>query len=170
MTGRERLARVRASVLAAGVGWAAAMVVTLPLALFKVWTESVVWTNSAGGWRLRLWSLGAGAGIWFGWTLAIIFGAWLVGGLPAIALVREDWLLRHKRLSVLLSAAMAELVVLVRFQFWRWFLPESYFDPWLLTLYSLLLVVFAVTVAGVYLRLIGRTLPVATSDSMPRSE
>jgi hypothetical protein len=155
VTGRERLARLRASLAAAGAGWAAAMAPTLPMALYKVWREGVS-TNSLGGWRPLLWSLGAGTGIWVAWSLAIVFGAWLLGALPAIALVREQWLLRHKGLAVLLSAALAELVVLVKFQFWRWFAPDYYVDAWLLTLYSLLLVVFAASAAGRYLRSIGR--------------
>ena len=165
MTGRERLARFRASVVAAGTGWAVAMVVTLPLALLKVWTEWVG-TNSLGGWRPLLWSLGAGTVIWFVWTLAIVLGAWLLGALPAIALVREDWLLRHKGRVVLVSAVLAELAVLVKFQFWRWLLPEYYLDARLFALYSLLLVVFATTTAAVYLQSMGRRRPMSAGDSI----
>lgn len=166
MTGSERLVRVRASLIAAVVGWVAAMIVTLPIALFKtcaeaVWAErvganSILPAGSLGGWRLLLWSLAEGAGIWFAWTLAIVFGAWLLGALPAIALVRETWLLRHKRLAVLLSALMAELVVAVKFQLWRLADPQFYFDALLLTVYSLLLMVFAAAAAALYLRLVER--------------
>jgi hypothetical protein len=156
MTGDERRTRVRASLAAAGAGWLAAMAATLPMVLDKVWTDNIVWASGAGGWRSLLWSLALGAGVWAAWTFAIAFGAWSLGALPAIALVREEWLLRHKWLAVVLAAAMAELVVLAKFQFWLWFLPQFYIEPWLLILYTLLLVVFAAATGCVYLLLVGR--------------
>jgi hypothetical protein len=155
------LTRLWASILAFGIGWGAAMVVTLPMALFKVWT------NALGGWGPLLWSLGAGAAVWLLWTLAITAGAFLFGALPAIMFVREEWLLRYKGRVMAISAALAMLVVLIRFQFWLFVLPEYYFEPWLFTLYSLLLGVFAPTAAAAYLRLIGRRRAAETRDSAP---
>lgn len=149
MNGRERFARLQVSLVAASAGWLAAIIVTLPMVLFDVWTKDL------GGWRSLAWSLAAGAWVWLAWTVPIAFGAWLLGALPAIALVREDWLLRHKRLAALLSAALAELVVLARFEVWRWLDPLYYPGWWLFSLYSLLLAVFAASAAGTYLRAVG---------------
>jgi hypothetical protein len=142
-------ARILPSLKAVLAGWAAAMVVTLPMQIVKIVA------NSFGGPAVLLLSLAEGAVIWGLWGLAIAAGGWLFGFLPVVLLVPESWLLRHLRTSCALAAIFGWMVVLVEFQVWRLLLlPDHSLAVRMFTLYSLLFVVSAAVSAFVYLRLI----------------
>jgi hypothetical protein len=141
-----------ASIVAAAAGWLATVAATMPMQIYEICT------NALGGLRPLLWSLGAGTLIWCIWTFIIAAGAWLLGGMPVALVVPEEWLLRHRWQAIAIGGVLAWLVVLVRFEVWDLLRPDHAFSPWLFTLYSLLLVVFAVATAAVYLRLRARTL------------
>jgi hypothetical protein len=162
MNGRRMLFRFRASMVAACIGWAAALVATLPMVLSQLWSDAI------GGWRQLLWSLAAGVGIWLAWTLAIVSSAWLCAGLPLALLVREDWLMRHRRLAMAISLAGAGFVLTIKFQLWKAFRPFFWTEPWLLSLYALLLLVFAAASMAAFLRLIARRRASEANDSLPR--
>jgi len=142
--------RIRASLIAVGAGWGTAMAATLPIQVAKICS------NAIGGLRPLLWSLGAGTLIWGIWTLGIAAGAWLCGGLPLIAIIREDWLLRHPRRAIAISVAAGWTVVLFKFAIWKLLLPEERLAVRGFILYTLLLVVFTAVAAAVYLRLVAR--------------
>jgi hypothetical protein len=142
--------RIRASGFAIVAGWAAAVVVTLPMQVFQIIT------NDLDGRRSLLWSLAAGILIWLGWTLWIAAMGWALVCLPAIAILREKWLLRHRRAVTAGSAALALLTAITEFTSWRFFTPAFTFHPWMFSLYALLLTVFAATTAAVYLRAVER--------------
>ena len=143
-------ARVRPFLTAGATAWAAAMAVTLPMQYVKIYS------NAVGGPRDLLWSLAAGTLVWGIWTLAIGAGAWLCGGLPAIAIIREDWLLLHRRWSVAIAALLGWVVVLIRFEIWRLFLPYRGLHVRIFTVYSLLFIIFCGVTAAVYLHLVAR--------------
>ncbi len=143
-------ARIRASMIAAVTGWAAAMAVTLPMQFTKIYMSAL------GGRRALLWSLGAGTAVWCAWSLIIAAAAWLWGGLPLIAIVRERWLLRHRRTAVVVSGTLGWLVVLLRFKVWDLLLPEARLEMRIFTLYTLLLVIFTSVATAVYLRRVAR--------------
>lgn len=140
-------ARLRASIVATAVGWAAAVAATLPMQIHEIAS------NPAGGWRAIAWSLSAGTLVWLVWTLAIAAGGWLGGALPVTLFVPEGWLLRHRRPAIAMSAAIGWVVVLIQFQVWYVYKPDYSINRWLLTLYSLLLTVFSGVTAAVYLRI-----------------
>ncbi len=141
-------ARIRASVVAALAGWAAAMAATLPMQFYKIYADRF------GDLRSLLWSLGAGMLVWLAWTLAIAAVAWLIVCLPVIAVVREAWLLRHRRAVVASAGALGCAAVMAMTGTWKVFTPEYSFHPRLFTLYTLLLTVFASIASWVYLRLV----------------
>ena len=124
------------------------MVATLPMQIVKIVA------NSFGGPVVLLRSLAEGALIWAMWGLAVAAGGWLFGLIPVILLVPENWLLRHLRTSLALAAVFAWIAVLVEFQFWKLLLPYYTLAVRMFALYSLLLVVYAIVSAWVYLRLI----------------
>jgi hypothetical protein len=138
------------------------MVATLPIVLGQVWTDTI------GGWRQLLWSLAAGAGIWLGWTLAIAFGAWLCAGLPLAVVVRDERLMRHRKLAIATSVAGALAVIILKFQLWMASLPDYWTEPRLLSLYALLLLVFAAASMTAYLRLIARSRAADRNGPLPR--
>ena len=150
--------RICASLLAVVVGWATSMAVTLPMQVYQIVT------NDLGGRRSLLWSLGAGILVWLGWTLMIAAGGWLFACLPAIVFFREEWLLRHRSMIVAGSAVLALTVVIIEMRTWRMFLPEFDFHPWAFFLYTLLLMVFAIVTAAVYLRLAAARAAAAALD------
>ena len=143
-------ARVRPFLTAGATAWAAAMAVTLPMQYVKIYS------NAVGGPRDLLWSLAAGTLVWGIWTLAIGAGAWLCGGLPAIAIIREEWLLLHRRWSIAIAALLGWVVVLMKFEIWRLLLPYQTLNVRIFTLYSLLFVIFCGVSAAVYLRMVAR--------------
>jgi hypothetical protein len=151
-------ARVAASAIAVAAGWAAAAAVTLPMQWFRMCG------NADGGLRPMPYSLAAGALVWLGWTLAIACGAWALAGLPAAVLLPHSWLAQHRRWFVAASASLAWVVVLIRFETWKLLIPGHGLSPWLFSLYSLLLVVFAWVTAVAYPRLLERR------DNLPPGE
>src|SRR5271168_4190203 len=142
--------RVRASLIAVAVAWATAVIVTLPMQFVKIYS------NAIDGPRAFLLSLCAVTLIWCAWSLAIASLAWLGGGLPVIAIVRECWLLRHHRRAIVISGALGWAVVLFKFQIWKQLLPDEGFAIRGFILYTLLLVVFTGAAAAVYLRLVAQ--------------
>ncbi len=142
--------KVRASLAASAAGWVTAMLVTLPMQAYKI----VV--NSNGGLRPLLWSLGAGMLVWFVWTLPVAAGGWLVVGLPVVAFVREEWLLKHRWLAIGTGTMLAWLIVLVEFRVWRLLTADPPHNYRMLILYSLLFAGFAAGTASVYLWLLER--------------
>ncbi len=142
--------RVRASVLAVAAGWATATLLTLPMQFYEIVTNNIY------GRRTLLWSLVAGTLIWIGWTLLIAVEAWLLVCLPTIAIVREEWLLRHRGVVIAVSGFVTLVAAFVEINSWRIFSPDFTFHPWMFFLYALLLVVFATVTAATYLRIVGR--------------
>ena len=142
--------RVRASILAMLAGWLTAFLATMPMQVFQIVQ------NNLGGLRSLLWSLAAGMYVWLIWTLIIAAGGWLLGCVPAVLVIPEKWLLRRRRWVLAASAIMACAAVMTLTRTWRFFSPDYTFHPWLFSLYTLLLLVFAVVTAAAYLRLIGR--------------
>jgi hypothetical protein len=140
--------RIGTSLLAIAVGWAAAMLVTLPMQFVKIKV------NATGGTGDLLWSLAAGTLVWGAWALIIAAGAWLLGFVPLIVMIPEGWLLGHPRVSVTLAAFLGWIVVLVRFEVWKLLLPYQTLAVRVFTLYSLLLIVLTAVSAIVYLQLI----------------
>jgi hypothetical protein len=133
--------------LAAAAGWAAAIVVTTPMQIVKIYV------NATGGPGDLLRSLAAGALIWSAWSLAIAAGGWLFGFVPLIVIVHEDWFLRYPRVSVAIAAVLGWTVVLVEFEVWKLMQPDHTLEVRMFTLYSLLLIVFTAVSAAVYMRL-----------------
>jgi len=143
-------ARLRLSAVASLAGWSAATAATLPMQWFKVAQ------NATGGVGSLLWSLAAGSAIWAAWTLAIVAGGWLLGFLPAIALLREGWMLGHPRRTMAFAGLFGWAVVLAKFDSWKFFRPGHEIPVRLFSLYSLLLVIFPVVAARLYLRRLSR--------------
>ena len=119
---RHLRTRIQPSLKAALAGWAAAMVVTLPMQFVKIVA------NSFGGPatlaavpRRRRGGLGP-VGV-----LQSPRECWLFGFLPIILLVPESWLLRHLRTSLILAAVFGWMVVLVEFKVWKLLVPISPF-------------------------------------------
>ena len=142
---RHLRTRIQPSLKAALAGWAAAMVVTLPMQVVKIVA------NSFGGPAILLLSLAEGAVVWGLWGLAIAAGVWLFGFLPIILLVPESWLLGHLRTSLILAAVFGWTVVLVEFKVWKLLVPNHHLGVRIFTLYSLLFVVYSTASASVYL-------------------
>jgi hypothetical protein len=140
--------RMLPSLIAVLAGWAAALIVTLPMQIAKIAA------NSFGGPVVLLRSLAEGTLIWALWTLAVAAGGWLFGLIPVILLAPESWLLRYRRTSLVLAGLFAWIAILVEFQVWKLVLPYYTLGVRMFTLYSLLLVVYATVSAAVYLRLI----------------
>jgi hypothetical protein len=148
--------RVRASLLAAAAGWAAAMAATLPIQFAKIAV------NATGApWDL-LWSLAAGAMTWGAWSIAIGAGAWFLEFVSLIMVIPERWLLRHPRWAVVAAGICGWLAVLIKFEVWRLLQPYHYLAVRMFSLYSILLIVFTSVSAGVYLRLIAQKKSQAT--------
>ena len=139
--------RIRRSLLAAAAGWAAAVVVTTPMQIVKIYV------NATGGVGDLLWSLATGALIWGAWSLAIAAGGWLLGFVPLIVFVHGDWFLHYPRVSVAIAAVLGWMAVLFEFEVWKLLQPDHSLEVRMFTLYSLLLIVFTAVSAAVYLRL-----------------
>lgn len=103
-----------------------------------------------------LWSLAAGTWIWSVWLLAIAGGAWLFGGLPLIAIVREAGLRRHPRRAIAISALLGWSIVLVEFKVWKLLLPDEGLAVRGFCLYSLTMIALTGVAATVYCRLLAR--------------
>ncbi len=142
--------RIRPSLIAVAVGWAAATAITLPMQFEKILV------SSTGGPGPLLQSLAEGTLVWILWTLAIAAGGWLFGLIPVIAMVPENWLRSHPRRSIAIAAVFGWIVVIASFEVWKLLLPYHTLAVRLFTLYSLLLVVFATVAAAVYLCLIAQ--------------
>jgi hypothetical protein len=140
--------RIVPSLIAVLVGWAAAMLATLPMQFVKIQASTF------GGPTVLHLSLAEGTLIWGLWCLAIAAGGWLFGLVPVILLVPENWLLRHRRSSLTFAATFSWIAVLVEFEAWKSLLPYYHLAVRMFTLYSLVLVVYATVSAAVYLRLI----------------
>jgi hypothetical protein len=141
-------ARLPLSLIAVATGWAASMVVTLPVQYAKIAV------NATGGAASFFWSLAEGTMVWGIWSLAVAAGGWLFGLVPVIAIVPESWLLRHPRSAIAVAALLGWIVVLVEFRVWELVLPYHSLGVRAFVLYSSLLVVYASVSAAVYVRLI----------------
>jgi hypothetical protein len=139
--------RFRRSLIAVAIGWAAAVVVTLPMQFVKIVA------NATGGPGDLLWSLAAGALIWGAWSLAIAAGGWLLGFVPLIVFVPDKWFLQHPRVSIITAAALGWMVILLEFEVWKLLQPYHALEVRMFTLYSLLFIVFTGVSAAVYIRL-----------------
>ncbi|AXC15250.1 hypothetical protein ACPOL_6006 [Acidisarcina polymorpha] len=133
--------------LAVFLGWASAIVVTLPIVLVRMLG------NRDGGLQPLTASLCWGAAVWLAWTLPIAGLGWLCGMLPAALLLREEWLLSNQKRTIWLSAALGWTAVLVEFKVWRLVYPDTGLGVYLFTLYSLLLVILATVATAVYMSL-----------------
>jgi hypothetical protein len=153
MRQRRLGARIRASVVAALAGWAAAVAATLPMEFAKILGNTFV-----GPWAMVR-SLAEGLLIWGAWCLAIAAGGWLVGLVPVALLVPEERLLRHRRACVAAGAILGWIVVLLEFRAWKLLLPYHYLQVRMFVIYSFLLVIYTTVSALVYLRWIARGRP-----------
>jgi hypothetical protein len=142
--------RIRASLIAVAAGWIAALVATLPMQFVKIYG------NAFGGLRPLLWSLAAGTWIWSVWLLAIAGGAWLFGGLPLIAMVRESWLRSHPFRAIVISALLGWSIVLVKFKVWKLLLPDEGLSVRGFCLYSLTMIALTGVATAVYCRRLAR--------------
>jgi len=142
--------RLRSAVIAAIGGWLAAFAVTLPMQLLGIYHRA------DGDLRGMGISLIMGALIWVAWSLAVVGAILCCGGLPILVIVREQWLLAHRRRAVALAGFGGWVAVLAEFQVWRLVVPDHLLNYWLFSLYSLLFIVFASVTAALYLRFVSR--------------
>ncbi len=112
-----------------------------------------IYMNATGGPGDLLLSLAAGALIWGAWSLAIAAGGWLLGFVPLIVFIPDNWFLHYPRVSVAIAAALGWMAVLLEFEVWKLLQPDHSLEVRMFTLYSLLLIAFTAVSAAVYIRL-----------------
>lgn len=142
--------RALKSLRAALIGWLLAVALTFPMQMIRIHE------NLGGNIRVYSVELLQGAIVWVVWTMSFAGLGWLLCCLPIVTFVPEEWLVRNSKQTIRLAGAAGLVMVLVEFRIWDIFRAESYMDWWLLGVYCLYFVVFAVFTAFVYLRLLSK--------------
>jgi len=155
--------KLRSAFKAALCGWLAAFAVTLPMQLLGIYHRADGDLRGIGV------SLLTGTLIWTGWSLTLAAAIFCCGGLPLLAILREPWLLAHRRRAITLAGLAGWAAVLIEFQIWRIVVPDHLLNYWLFSLYSLTFVLFTTVTAALYLKSRSRKQPPAittrSSDS-----